>query len=255
MRAILTFHSIDDSGSVISFPPSTFAALIEAIGARHAIVDLDRLLDGAEGVAITFDDGMRSVHHHALDVLATNGVPAHLFLTTNTVGRATPWPDPPADIPAFPMLDWGEVEALVRGGVRIENHTTSHPDLRATQDEDIRTELDHADDLIESRLGRRPRFFAYPFGYYDDRVRALVRDRYRASVTTELRTLGEDDDPTALPRLDAYYLQDPRWFASLGEPATRAYLSARSLLRTVRGSHVVPESGYFAAVRRALFPD
>ncbi len=254
MRAILTFHSVDDSGSVISFSPATFAALVEAVGRRHAIVDLDALLDGAEGVAITFDDGMRSVLQHALPVLGAHGVPAHLFLTTNTVGRATPWPDPPSDIPAFPMLDWDEVEALVAGGVRIENHTTSHPDLRATSDDDIRTELDHADAIIEARLGRRPRFFAYPFGYYDDRTRALVAGRYRASVTTELRTLGDDDDLTAVPRLDAYYLQDPRWFSTLGEPATRAYLSARSLLRTVRGSHVVPEPGYFAALRRALHP-
>lgn len=254
MRAILTFHSVDDSGSVISFSPSTFAALIEAVGRRHAIVDLDALLDGGDGVAITFDDGMRSVFQHALPVLETHGVPAHLFLTTNTVGRPTPWPDPPADIPAFPMLGWHEVEALARGGIRIENHTTSHPDLRATSDADITTELDHADAIIEERLGRRPKYFAYPFGYYDDRTRDLVRHRYRASVTTELRTLATDEDPTALPRLDAYYLQDPRWFETLGDPATRAYLSARSLLRTIRGSHVVPQAGYAAAVRRAILP-
>lgn len=251
MRAIFTFHSIDDSGSVISYPPRSFARFVEAIGKHHDIVDLDTLLEQGHGVAITFDDGMRSVLRHALPVLESHGVPAHLFATTSTIGRSDPWPPQPSDIPSFPMLDWNELEKLAEGGVRIENHTTTHPDLRATASEDILTELDHADDLIASRLGRRPRYFAYPFGYYDDRARALVRDRYAASVTTELRTLSSDDDPTALPRLDTFYLKSDRLVEALDSPTALAYLSARSFLRTLRKSHVVPEPGLPAALRRA----
>src|SRR6516164_7287159 len=59
MRAILTFHSIDDSGSVLSYPPRTFERLLLAL--QHSgipLLDLDTLLraETKTGVALTFDD-------------------------------------------------------------------------------------------------------------------------------------------------------------------------------------------------------
>src|SRR6185295_7569616 len=104
MRAILTFHSIDDSGSVVSYPPATFARLLEALAeARLPVCDLDTLLspDTPRGVALTFDDGMRSLHEHALPVLREHRVPSHLFLATGAVGGSNRWATQPAGIPEF----------------------------------------------------------------------------------------------------------------------------------------------------------
>jgi peptidoglycan/xylan/chitin deacetylase (PgdA/CDA1 family) len=238
MRAILTFHSVDDSGSVLSFPPRTFSRLLEALhDARLPVLDLDALLDSRtqRGVALTFDDGMRSVFTHALPVLRDHGAPAHVFLTTGAVGRQG-WATPRAPEPAFDMLEWDEVEKLQEAGVRLESHTHSHPDLRELDDRRIAEECDAADGIIEERLGRRPRYFAYPFGHFSARARDLARDRYRASVTTQLRPLGDDDDPAALPRLDSYYLRAPWVFRRLDAPLPRLYLGLRGVMRRIRGS-------------------
>ena len=71
MRAIITFHSIDDSGSVLSYPTRLFERLIDELNKKSVpIVDLTTLLGSQEsGIALTFDDGMRSIYSNALPIL------------------------------------------------------------------------------------------------------------------------------------------------------------------------------------------
>lgn len=239
MRAILTFHSIDNAGTVLSFPPSTFARLLASLqDSGMPVCDLETLLapDTQRGIALTFDDGMRSVFTQALPVLRDFKAPAHLFLTTGAVGGTNRWASQPAYAPSFDMLSWDEIEQLHAGGVRIDSHTHSHPDLRELDAAQIDAECDVADAMIESRLGRRPRFFAYPYGYRDAQVCNAVRERYQASVTTELKTLWDTEDRVALPRLDTYYLRSPWMFRRIDAALPRAYLALRGVLRELRGS-------------------
>jgi peptidoglycan/xylan/chitin deacetylase (PgdA/CDA1 family) len=239
MRAILTFHSIDDSGSVLSFPPRTFANLLEALHrAGLPVCDLDTLLAPAtrHGVALSFDDGMRSVFTHALPILRDHAAAAHVFLTTGAVGGNNRWATQPAYAPSFGMLNWDEIEKLQLAGVRVESHTHSHPDLRDLDDRSIAAECSEADRIIEERLGRRPQYFAYPYGYRNAHTLDYARNRYRASVTTELRELQGKEDPAALPRLDSYYLRAPWVFRRLDAALPRVYLALRGALRKLRGS-------------------
>lgn len=237
MRAILTFHSIDDSGSVLSFPAQLFAQLLEAISrAGVPVCDLEMLLlpEKQEGIVLTFDDGLRSVFTTALPILRDHAVPAHLFLTTGAVGGDNRWPSQRADAPRFAMMSWTEVEQLHDAGCRIEGHTVSHPDLRALTNEAALAECAEADAAIARRLGRAPRYFAYPYGALNTRIASLLRDRYRACLTTKLRPLRDDDDPAALGRLDSYYLRH-RWLArDLRDPSIRGYITVRRWLRELR---------------------
>lgn len=81
-RAVLTFHSVHDSASVLSFPTKAFRKLVERLAATGTpVVEFAELLQRDDGVTITFDGGMRTVHQYALPVLRQHGFPAHLFLT------------------------------------------------------------------------------------------------------------------------------------------------------------------------------
>ena len=76
MHAILTFHSIDEKDSVISYSPHYFSLLLqELVNLGIPVLDLDTLLQPGttRGVAITFDDGMQSVHRNAMPVLQEHG--------------------------------------------------------------------------------------------------------------------------------------------------------------------------------------
>jgi len=237
MRAILTFHSIDDSGSVLSYPPRTFERFLLAL--QHSgipLLDLDTLLrtETKTGVALTFDDGMRSLFTEALPILRRHGAPAHLFLTTGVVGTTNRWPTQPATAPLFEMLRWREIEALHDAGIQIEAHTANHPDLRQLSDAALQAECDQADETITSMLGKKPRYFAYPYGSNDSRVRSFARKRYIGSLTADLRILRQKEDPAALPRLESYYFRKDFLFSNLQSPATLAYIALRRVFRQLK---------------------
>ena len=239
MRAILTFHSIDEKPSVISYNPDFFALLLAELASRNIpILDLDTLLQAetTRGVAITFDDGMQSVYRNALPLLQEHDAPAHLFLTTGAAGAAGSWPRDPCDGHTFNMLEWDEIEVLHTAGIRIESHTHNHPDMRMLTTERMQEECEQADSMIESRLGRRPKYFAYPYGYHNRKVRDFARNRYRGTVTTELRPLPVNTDYAALPRLDSYYFRSPWMIRHIGSVSMRGYLAARNILRNWKGT-------------------
>ncbi len=236
-RAVLTFHSIDDSASVLSFPVRAFAALVEHLLASDTpILSFDDLRTAARGVTLTFDDGMATVARHALPVLRDAGAPAHLFLTTGRIGLDNRWDSQPTGTAALDLMDWGGVEACAAGGMTIESHTATHPDLRVLPRERIIEECAAADDAIEQRLGRRPRLFAYPYGRFDARAREVAANRYTAAFTTQLAYFRGGPDAHCVPRIDTYYLRTPAVARQLFAPLGRGYIAARGLLRVIRGS-------------------
>jgi len=239
MRAIITFHSIDNQDGVLSYPPALFAKLLDSLEAmKMPVCSLDTLLDGIteHGVALTFDDGMQSVFKYALPVIRDHQVPAHLFLTTGAVGGDNRWPTQPGDAPRYGMLNWDELESLHAAGIFIDAHTHTHPDLRQLSEVRIQEECEKADTIIEQRFGRRPSYFAYPYGYISDAAKTVCARRYAASVTTRLRCLDGKDEAGLLPRLDSYYLKNPWLIGNLDSALSRLYLAFRGLMRDVRGT-------------------
>jgi peptidoglycan/xylan/chitin deacetylase (PgdA/CDA1 family) len=232
-RAVITFHSIDGGSGPLSYPPQRLDALLAALErVGLPVVDLDTLLasEANSGLALTFDDGMHSVLTAGLPVLRGRGARAHLFLATGSVAssenRST----------RFEMLDWDGLAELSRAGVTIESHTHSHRDCRMLSDAEIDDECATADALIERQLGRRPRYFAYPFGRHDRRVCDRVGPRYAAAFTTVLAPLSKAVDRARVPRLDAHYLRSPLIYGRLEASATRGYFVLRRALRIVRGT-------------------
>ncbi len=237
MRAVLTFHSVDGSGSVLSYPPKTFGRLLDALErCGIPILELDTLLrpETSCGVALAFDDGLRTVFTEALPILRSHSAPAHVFLTTDSVGKTNAWPGQPRSTPVFEMLRWPDIEALQGAGMRIEAHTASHRDFSQLSAAALSADCKSCDETILSRLGVRPRYFAYPYGRSTAQVRALARDRYAGSFTTDLRMLQCEEDNAALPRVDAYYLRHELIFDDLRALHTSAFLAFRRALRTFR---------------------
>lgn len=237
MKAIITFHSIDDSGAVLSFPPALFADMINGFLVKGiSICSLDDLLlpETDNAVAITFDDGMRSVYESALPVLRAANVPSHLYLTTGYIGSDNRWPTQPQSAPVFEMMDAGQIESCVMGGMHIENHTVSHPDMTCLDEGEWGAELEFSDKKIIELTGSAPGHFAYPYGAYNKQLSALIASRYRSGVTTELKFLGRQHCVSELPRLDSYYLKNMTLCRNLFTPASSIYLSGRQFMRQLR---------------------
>lgn len=239
MKAVITFHGLGVARSPLFYPPAALRMMLETFAARGiAVLPLPALLAENEGpaVALTFDDGFADLFEAGLPVLREFAVPAHLFLTTGRVGLDTGWPSQPPQAARAPMLSWSQIEALHEGGVFIEGHTANHPDLRDLADAELEAEMDAADTVIERRLGRRPAYFAYPYGYHDARVRQAARGRYRAAFSTRLGLLRPGQPLDQLPRLDSHYLRSRLVLEILGSPVGDAYVKLRGAVRQVRGT-------------------
>lgn len=245
MRAVLTFHGVDESGSVLSFRPAGLRSLVRGIRASgHEVVPLRELLDRPDApdrVALTFDDGFASVSEQALPVLREEGATATLFLTTGYVGKDNGWPTQPAWAPRFPMMDWEQVGALRDAGWEVQSHTVHHPDLRELSDDQIRDELGGAEEMLKRRLGVPAEpldQFAYPYGAVDERVAGLVRLHSRVQVTTRMATLDGLEADTwraqGVPRLDTFYLQAAWLHAAFGTGRFRGWMAARAAIRRWR---------------------
>jgi peptidoglycan/xylan/chitin deacetylase (PgdA/CDA1 family) len=228
MRAILTFHCIDQRDHVLSIRPEELRSLLGAVtGAGFRLVRLEDLLAlpaSDRAVALTFDDGYRSVHEHARPILKEFQAPGTVFLVSSLLGTAH---DPAT-------LGWREVEALRADGWEIGAHTASHTDLRRLPPAAIAEELRSCDAAIEAAVGVKPRSFAYPFGFFSDEAVAVARQHYRCAVSTRMGWLSPSSDPHLLPRLDTFYFRRPAVHRSFGSPGFRAWLGLRALARRAR---------------------
>lgn len=251
MRAILTWHSLDDSGSPISVAPSHFRRQLDWIAdAGLRVVPVTELLalpDEAQAVALTFDDGISNFATEAAPALRERLWPVSLFVVTDRVGTDNRWQGQSPGIPTLPLLDWDALAVLARGGVAMENHTRTHPHLDGISDDAVATEIDGAADALRTHLARAPEGIAYPYGACGPATHAAARRRHRWGLTTEFRALSAGDDPLALPRLDAWYFTRRAHFSSWGQARFRAWTWARRSARAARGAVMTAARAAIAA--------
>ncbi len=241
MRAILTYHSIDRSGSPISVSPDEFRAHCRFLtSGRVRVASLRDVVTAPEGedvVALTFDDAFRSLWDEAWPLLREHQLPATVFVVGDHVGGCNDWGGRRSPgIPHLPLMSWEQLGRLHEGGVEIGAHTLRHPFLSRLSEADRAVELDEGSHRIESSLGVRPESFAYPYGDLDGPTTRAVRARYARACTTALRLLSSDDDTALLPRLDMFYLRTPGALDAWGSPAFRTRLWVRGLGRRARSA-------------------
>jgi peptidoglycan/xylan/chitin deacetylase (PgdA/CDA1 family) len=238
--AILTYHSIDDSGSVISMPPATFRRHVRFLAeAGIPVVPLAQALTQPGSVAITFDDGFANLIDHAIPVLAEHNFPATIFLVTKYCGGQNNWPGQSYDKASIlQLMTWDQAAALPPA-ITLGAHTVNHPDLTRLTPDECERELRDCRNQIEQRIGRPARWLAYPYGSSTTQVQQIASRYFDLAVGTTLRFLPANPNPMDLPRIDTFYLRDSfppnslpidRLFTPVGS----AYIGLRNLLRQLR---------------------
>src|SRR5215813_3935429 len=240
--AVLTYHSLDTSGSVVSVTPDAFEAQISAlaesgfrgVSLRDALVYREAHNAWPErSVALTFDDGYANFYEVAAPALAARGFSATVFVVSGHVGGRNDWDPPPAGLGSRPMLSWSQLSELSSAGIEIGAHTRRHKDLRRLSTPEARDEIGGSRAEIEVRLGRTVESFAYPFGCVSPDALEIVRREFRAACTTALRRAGREP-LHELPRVDMYYLRTPRQLLRLLDGRQDRYLTIRRLARSAR---------------------
>lgn len=246
-RAILTYHSLDESGAAVSLAPGAFRAQMRNLFERGIeVVDPEDLLrpDAEDSehpaVALTFDDGFANFYSEAFPALAEFHFRSTVFLAAGYCGRAAAWQGQPPAVAALDMLEWSRVEELSRLGVRFGAHTMSHAALDKLPFDQARAEILDSKARIEDRTGRAVTAFAYPYGAMSRAVCELVAEQFQIGCSTRLGYLTARSRPERLERIDVHYLRDLFWFRRLFRRSGSAYLGARGLLRSCRQAILGP---------------
>jgi peptidoglycan/xylan/chitin deacetylase (PgdA/CDA1 family) len=240
--AVLTYHSVDESGSVLSISPRLFVEqmnVLHQLGIKVLPLSEVRNLVRSGGptepvVVITFDDGFRSVYQDAFPVLERYGFPATVFLVTDYCGKANSWPGQPIYIERNALLEWGEIKEMSTKGITFGSHTRTHPDLTKISPRHAEEELTGSKKRIEDVTGCPVDTCAYPYGAYNTIVKQLTQNHFTGGCSTHLGFVQSGCDLFALERLDMYYLRQPVLFQRLFAPEFAAYVRFRRTARDLR---------------------
>lgn len=159
-------------------------------------------------IALTFDDGYRSVLDHAVPALKKYGFVATLFLTTGFVGQ----PDFARGVPAGDRpLSWAEVRALQAAGWAIEAHSRCHPPHAGLPAARLRQELVESRQAILDQLGTPADYYAFPYGSYDQAtLRGLLAAGYAAVFGARWAAARRQRPAAAAPRGNQHRLRTRR---------------------------------------------
>jgi peptidoglycan/xylan/chitin deacetylase (PgdA/CDA1 family) len=232
---ILLYHSVADAPPQWIEPfavrPAQFARHLDAIvaGGCHALT-VSELVElrtsGAElpprPVVITFDDGFADTAEQAVPALAARGLASTVYVTTRAlVGQY----DETHRLPPARMLRWDQLGELETAGVEIGAHSETHSHLDVMPLSAAEREIRCSKARLEDALAHPVRTFAYPHGYHNAPVTALVRQAGFDSACAVVNAFSStDDDRFALARLTVKahtpLHQLTSWLAGRGMPVS-----------------------------------
>ncbi len=241
---ILTYHSIDNSGSVVSTNPDTFRRQMQHLReSSFNVISLEEIATcihqrrpiPSGSIAITFDDGYQNLYTEALPVLQQYGFRATVFLITDYCGKHNNWAGNSPLLERRPLLSWSEIEEMRKYGFEFGAHTLTHPDLTRLPLNQAEREVRQSKIVIEERLGVEIGMFAYPYGRHDEMTEKIVQQYFHGACSTILgKVERRRSNPFLLERIDSYYLSNHHLFTRLSTSTLDWYLQLRQLLRGIK---------------------
>lgn len=215
-KVILNYHAVG-SGQA-SLHSENFKHQMDWLARNATVESLENLIFQPDlpglRVALTFDDGYRSVYSVAAPVLEKHAFPASVYVNTGMISEDTHRASN-ADLGHYPQeefLTWKEVAELDRMGWAIGSHGVDHVDLTRLPAEETARQLQNSRAEIEARLGKECRHFCYTWGNNNHMVRKLVsKTGYISAVAAIHGSLHSASDHMALERIDVrrdYSLKD-----------------------------------------------
>jgi peptidoglycan/xylan/chitin deacetylase (PgdA/CDA1 family) len=237
---ILLYHGLGGERSYLSVTPKRFAQQMDWLDAHEVNVlplrDVVQAIRSHEplpprSLAITFDDGLKSVYTDAWPALVRHGFPATVFLVSGYVARDSGWPGQPAGLARLPTLTWDEVREMHRHGIDFAAHTIDHPRLDLLQGAELTRQVQECKQTIEQEIGHPVELFAYPYGRYSPAVHSVVASTYEGAFTARPGLVSHASNPWLLERIDVAYLRRGWSFSLLTSPILPQYLKMRRRLR------------------------
>lgn len=167
-----------------------------------SLAEFDRMAKGLDpiierSVLITFDDGFVENYAIVWEIARKYHIKINLFICPNYIGimhpiivgqdgyvAANSAPLKRSEeavrhhITKFPQLwrplNWQELREMQESGVPIGLHSHSHRNLALLKHEEIVDDIATGLAIMERELGQRPKYFALPYGWYDNYTSEVI---------------------------------------------------------------------------------
>ncbi len=200
---VLMYHDIGSGSehSRLIVSPKSFARQMKFLRDHHYNVlrmeDYVRLLKEKKrqprhSVVITFDDGCSGVYTNAFPVLKKNIIPATVFVIPGWVNAHKPG-----------YMNWKQIKELGNSGlIEIGSHSYSHRPMTELKENLVEAELRESRMMIEEKTGLKVRYFCYPCGAFNNRIKKETRALgYAAACATHPGSEIDLNDPYAIRRI------------------------------------------------------
>ena len=177
-------------------------------------------------VVLTIDDNFKSFYDNGLPIFKEFGYPFSLFVYVEATQKR--YPD---------YLSWEELKEIGRFG-SLEFHSYGHPHMTKLNEAMLKEDFDKGLALFEKHLGLKPTFFTYPYGEFDDRVKAIAKSYgFEGIINQNTGAVAHFSDAYDLDRA-----------ALVGEVNLQHFLRYRSLNASWQTPTVFPKDGVITRI-------
>jgi peptidoglycan/xylan/chitin deacetylase (PgdA/CDA1 family) len=114
-------------------------------------------------VVLTIDDSYKSFYQNGLPIFKEYNYPFTLFVYIKATDKR--YGD---------FMSWDQLRETKKYG-DIQLHSYSHPHLVSSSDTKIKRDTQKAFDIFVKEMGYKPKYYAYPYGEFDDRVKEIIK--------------------------------------------------------------------------------
>jgi len=132
-------------------------------------------------VTLTFDDGWEENIHTALPIMQRFGYKSNQFYATKFI--EDPWVSNPKTV----------IKAFLDDGHELGSHSITHPYLTILSTKDVTNELYNSKTYLENNFGKEIKYFATPYGAYNNSVNENIMKYYYAHRTVDVGYNSKDN--------------------------------------------------------------
>lgn len=207
---ILQYHHVSEDTPVsTSISPEKFTEhlnLIERLGfdvkpLQYVIENIQNNIPfDKKTLAITFDDGYDSIYLAAYPKLKSRNWPFTVFISPKAIDKSH-----------GNTMTWEQLKEMDENGANIANHSWEHLHLLERLENEsneqwqtrILHDITHTQQYLETKLGPRLKYFAYPYGEFNEPLKQLLKNEGYIAFAQQSGAINAFSEFQALPRYPA----------------------------------------------------
>ncbi|SFV66216.1 Polysaccharide deacetylase [hydrothermal vent metagenome] len=191
---LLYHHFSEKTPKSTSISPKLFEEQLQYLQENNFnVISLSEMIEKDKRpkkcVVLTTDDAFISVYDKAYPLLKKYQMPMAVFITTQA-----------SDKKFKAMMSWEQMREIQGKFIAFYNHGVSHKHLIDLSLKEVEEEIILAQKRLEKKLGVKHKFFAYPYGEYNERIYNLVRKLGFIGFGQQSGALNDNSDLAILPR-------------------------------------------------------